>query len=200
MHGQRFGRLTVVGYVNNKAVHVRCDCGNEKKVQAGALRRGATTSCGCLRAEQLSARRLKHGMTDTPEHSTWMRMRQRCEDPNNVSFRLYGGRGIKVCDRWRKSFANFLADMGPRPAGASLYRINPNGDYAPENCRWATPTEQCNNKRANVRIEFRGRVQTVAEWARELGIKDATLRRRLRMGEPVEKAFNQSLRPGVRAS
>lgn len=198
--GQVFGRLEVVEYISSKAVRVRCQCGNEKTVQAARLRDGRTSSCGCLRAELLGARRRTHGMTEAPEFSTWMRMRQRCTDPRNISFKLYGGRGITVCDRWRESFEAFLADMGTRPEGASLDRIDPNGNYEPANCRWATPTEQCNNKRRNIRITHDGRTLTVAEWARELGLKDATLRRRLRVGEPVEKAFIPALRPGVRAS
>jgi hypothetical protein len=117
------------------------------------------------------------------EYFAWRSMRNRCTSTKNASWHNYGGRGIKVCERWAHDFDAFLDDMGPCPEGYSLDRINVNGHYEPENCRWASWKTQSNNKRTNVNIEFNGRTQTIAEWAREIGLKVDTLFKRLqRMG------------------
>lgn len=129
---------------------------------------------------------LRHGHTvngkRTPEHHAWHMMKSRCNNPNDKAFFNYGERGIKVCERWA-TFENFFMDMGKRPGSKySLDRIDCNGDYCPENCRWATRTEQNRNRRSCVYIEINGKCQTVKEWALETGIKRQTIERRLKLG------------------
>lgn len=117
-------------------------------------------------------------------------MRARCLTPTCRDYPDYGGRGIKVCGGW-SSFLSFLADMGEAPAGMTLNRIDNDGDYAPENCEWATPMQQANNRRSSTRVVFQGRTQTVMQWSREMGINRRTISARLRLGWPVERALTQ---------
>lgn len=135
-----------------------------------------------------------HGMTDTTTYNVWVNMRQRCANPNNPRFVDYGGRGIKVCERWR-SFENFLADMGERPKGMTLERRDNDGDYDPSNCRWATRVEQATNKRNNSYLTYQGETLCVADWARRLGVRAQFLRVRLARGWPVEEVLGRPLVP-----
>lgn len=133
-------------------------------------------------------RRTKHGLCNTKVYRAWVTMRSRCEDTNNKRYHRYGGRGIKVCDRWQ-SFDMFYADMGDAPHGASLDRIDNDGDYEPGNCRWATPTQQQNNTSNNRTYTHDGKTQTLAQWARDLGIAYHVLRYRLNKGWQPPKLF-----------
>lgn len=132
---------------------------------------------------------VKHGMSAREEYGIWNHMRQRCHNPKNDRYASYGGRGIKVCDRWRESFENFYADMGPRPPGAQLDRVDNDKGYSPENCRWATRKEQQNNTRANRIVEFNGERRTIAEWASLRGLPYARVQTRLHRGWTPERAL-----------
>lgn len=132
----------------------------------------------------------RHGKTRTPEYRTWKLMRRRCHNPNDESYNNYGGRGIKVCDRWRNSFLAFYEDMGVRPKNKyTIERINNNGDYEPGNCIWLPQEIQGSNKRNNIFIEYEGEIRTMSEWSRVTGIPYGTLRERRQRGWTTERNF-----------
>lgn len=192
--GQRFGRLVVQAYVGKSHWRCLCDCGNESIVYTTKLGAGQTRSCGCLIRDVTRARSLKHGHSHrdklTREYSAWVNMRQRCINPNVRQYPNYGGRGIKVCDRW-EVFENFLADMGAQPSGLTLDRIDVDGDYEPDNCRWADMTTQENNRTNNHRLTFNGETLGVTEWERRTTISRHTLLKRERLGLPIEEIFTK---------
>lgn len=203
--GDRFGRYAVIGEAppkiwkrpgqkerRDRRWKVRCDCGAENLVPAHQLKAGQSRSCGCLRSIVASARvgrknpNFVHGEAGkTPTHSSWCSMIQRCTNPNATAFSVYGGRGIGICEEWR-SFERFLADMGERPSGTTLDRIDPDGDYEPGNCRWAGAKTQRRNQREEFKPklspqkvrEIRARAEagaTQQSLADEFGVSRATV-------------------------
>jgi hypothetical protein len=201
--GQRFGRLLAVSYAGPARGHQLwncvCDCGNTCVVRSNNLLTRSSIGCGCIRREKCRERSTTHGRSRTTEFNTWQSIQMRCHNPNDTSYHNYGGRGITVCARWRESFANFLADMGPRPSPKhSLDRINNDGPYSPENCRWATKSEQDANKRSAVLLTYMGSTKIPGEWARLTGIKISTLSARLKLGWTVEDALTMPTRGSKR--
>lgn len=188
--GMKFGRLVAIGCVGTRRGRwkCRCDCGCEKVLRRHILLDGITQSCGCLRRDRAAASRKTHGLSQTPSYSSWIAMIRRCTDPTQSFFARYGGRGISICARWMK-FENFLADMGHRPAGTTIDRIDNNGNYEPGNCRWATRKEQSRNLSVNRIISFRGESLCLTAWAERIGFAPRVLTKRFKCGWSVEKAL-----------
>lgn len=194
----RYGRLTVLGRAPSPSTGGKChpaywqcicDCGKTLVIRGACLANGQQ-SCGCKKHEQLGRRSLRHGMYGTPEYNSWSAIKERCCNPRNANFHNYGGRGIKMCQRWREGFRNFYSDMGNRPSlNHSIDRIDVNGDYEPGNCRWATPQQQGRNRRDSIILSARGRTMPLNDWAELLGIKRETILSRLRSGKSVEYAL-----------
>lgn len=176
--GETFGRLTVMCQVQNTGGRAtwfcQCSCGGSKIIDSKALRTGKTASCGCLKAT--------HGLSGShPQYGVWLSMRARCNTTTDASYKHYGARGIKVCERW-DDFTAFIEDMGPRPPKASIERRNNDGNYEPSNCYWATQVEQMSNTRRTKLLTAKGRTMTQSAWARELNTESATLISRLKRG------------------
>ncbi len=190
--GQQYGRLLVLSRAPNaseKDTNARwvcqCECGRKSVAYGQDLKRGKVVSCGCWNTQK----RITHGMARTNVNAVWRSMRDRCNNQKNAAYVNYGGRGIRVCERW-DSFENFLADMGSRPNGYSIDRIDNNGNYEPGNCRWATTKQQMNNQRRNRVIELNGERKTIAQWAEQLGVGWTCIRDRLdRYGWTIERAL-----------
>lgn len=206
--GQRFGKLQVIidhlrhVYANRRTVRkclCLCDCGSHVLALASNLKTGHTFSCGCLRTERTRAAILVHGHSrwgnlTSPTYRSWASMRQRCENPRSQSFPNYGGRGIKVCPDW-KHFSVFLRDMGERPFGTSLGRINNSGNYCPVNCAWQRRNEQAVNKRNTWKVSLAGESVSASQLARSHGMLVCTFRYRVqKLGWSVNKALKTPLR------
>lgn len=199
--GDKFGRLTVLeksepyrnpeGYIKESRWLCQCECGNTKVILRSALMTGRTRSCGCLFTETVKICRLINGVKRNRKgaYSSWTQMKSRCSDKNASGYEYYGGRGIKVCNRW-KSFDLFYEDMGDRPEGFSIDRIDVNGDYKPENCKWSSISEQSYNRRNNRHIELNGEIKPLGKWIEQFGISRSCITGRLRRGWTPAEAFN----------
>lgn len=175
----KFGKLHIVNMLPNRKVFATCECGNSKEFWITNILAGQSKSCGCLISESLKERNKTHGKSRTPTYQCWINMRSRCKFKSVTSFKDYGGRGIKVCDRWINSFENFLADMGDKPDGMEIDRKDTNGNYTPENCQWSTPLDQSNNRRNNVIVTYAGERLTMSQLARNIGMDYLKLYKRI---------------------
>jgi hypothetical protein len=193
----RVNKLLVLRRVDNvgkqPAWLCRCDCGNEHRVLGMHLRASDVVDCGCGTSQRISASRMRHGMTDTPEWTSWKGMLERCNTPTYKKWANYGGRGVTVCPEWT-IFEQFYADMGPRPEGMSLDRIDNNQGYSPSNCRWATHKTQANNTRANVHVSIDGVTRTLKQWSEHFGIDYAVVKTRRADGKDGVDLFLASPR------
>lgn len=193
LEGQKFGRLTVISRHgsnkhNSRTWNCLCECGNRTIVCSYNLRSGNSYSCGCYARERTREIFTKHGFAKTPVRNSWEAMMSRCFKQHCPGYEDYGGRGITVCERWKK-FENFLADMGERPAGTSLDRIDNDGNYEPSNCRWATEFQQKRNTRRTVFVVHDGIALCLKDWANKLGIKPMTIWTRHSRGWEVPDLF-----------
>lgn len=211
MVGKRFGRLTVLELAEWKSFgstpksypvwKCRCDCGGEAHIIGQSLRSGKSTSCGCRQREAARAQ-AKHGQAmreaTTPAYNTWLAMKDRCRNPNNENFRHYGGRGIRVCAEWMV-FEAFFRDMGERPKGHSIERVDVNGNYEPGNCIWIPRLEQARNTRACRWLECDGVRLLEREWAKLMGIHETTIIYHLKRGTPFPElvARFKARNPGI---
>lgn len=197
--GDTFDRLTVLEklpYERSSGKDVffmcRCSCGALRKVGCHSLSSGKAKSCGCLSRDRIANQSRKHGLAKRgalhPEYHIWSQMRDRCGNPDHKQWKNYGGRGITVCERWHE-FANFIADMGKRPAGMSLDRKDNSAGYSRENCRWATTSQQSRNTRSNRMLEFNGTKKCLVDWATDLGINPSSLHERLSKW-PIDRALS----------
>ena len=184
--GMRFGKLTVIEYAGSNAKQhslwlCKCECGKTTIVRGGNLTSGNTTSCGCK----------DHHLAKTRIYDIWHGMKSRCYRKNHVHYKNYGGRGISVCDEWKNDFMSFYdwAIKNGYDDSLTIDRINNDGNYCPENCRWVTQQEQMNNTRFNRNITFNGETHTLTEWSRICGISISSLYYRIRSGWELEKVF-----------
>lgn len=210
--GRKFGRLTALFYTgerrggSGRVWRCQCECGNVVDVPIGRLKRGGTKSCGCYQRDLTrelkkgKAFHVTHGGSSEHLYGVWAAMKRRCEYPKDKRYKDYGGRGIKVCERWRNDYAAFKEDAfkagyveGQEYGKCTIDRIDVNGDYCPENCRWVPMKVQNNNRRNNHLLTYKGKTMTVAEWARETGIKPGTLYDRLYNGWSTERALETVL-------
>ncbi len=210
--GRTFGHLTVLSFVRMSAGGqsywlCECTCGTRKEFQAGHIKNGTTRSCGCQKTAFISQTSTKHGYwkgnVSAPEYSAWCLARVRCHKPDSRAFKDYGARGITMCERWRfgeggkSGFECFIADMGDRPSPQHTLDRRDNGKgYSPENCRWATRTEQQRNTRWNRIVEFQGRTVTIAEAAQAAGISYGTLHKRIQAGMTADEAAARAAHRG----
>lgn len=198
--GKKFNMLTVEGYAGKGKWKCRCDCGNETVLHSYPIQHGIVKSCGCLphkRRPRLNRRNNKNFVArQHPEYSLWCQMRARCQRQSHEAYHNYGGRGIRVCDRWQ-DFSAFLEDMGPRPGkGYTVDRIDNNKNYEPGNCRWATRAQQSRNSRQVKPVTWNGETLPLGDWADRFGVPLERLRTRVSRGMDVESAANAIKKAG----
>lgn len=186
--GAKFNRLTILRYWGTtpkgaKKVLCECECGKQTIAVFSRVKSGETKSCGCLREERKIKAKTTHGMSNSPTYETWASMKARCNNQNAANYYNYGGKGIRVCDRWNNSFESFVEDMGERPIGSSIDRINPFGNYEPTNCRWATPKQQARNRTNNVFVKFRDKVYLEADFVNKFHISHGCVQDILKAGK-----------------
>lgn len=198
---RRFGRLTVLAFCYRKGTNYYwkcvCDCGKERICCAGNLRKKVTTSCGCFRNEQIVKSCGTHGHASNGKTSTykiWKGIKARTRNPNSQCYTYYGARGIDVCNEWFNSFEAFLRDMGERPEGLTIERVDNNKGYCKENCRWASYAEQGQNKRDTVRLTYKGETKTISEWADTLQVSRRVLEGRYSNGWTVQRILTTPVR------
>lgn len=197
----RFGRLTVIKDVGRSKDRqilwlCKCDCGNEKIVRAGNLKNGHIRSCGCLQQESRKIHSVTHGLSKTRIYKIYLGMKKRCYNKNYIQFDLYGGRGITICNEWLSDFINFYEwsmNNGYNDT-LSIDRIDYNGNYCPENCRWATTKEQNLNTRKNRFITFNNETHTLKEWAEICHLSYRALQHRLDRKWSIERALTTPLK------
>lgn len=185
-----FGKWTVTGLARvdrtKRFWHCRCACGEERVVVGYSLKTGGSVSCGCAHTKSQEA----HGLSRSAEYGIWQQMKNRCLKPSVANYHRYGGRGITVAPEWIDSFQAFYADMGRRPKGRTLERMDNDGPYSKDNCRWASQKEQSNNTRRNRKITLRGRTQSFAQWVDELGVNGKMVYARMaKLRWTPERAF-----------
>lgn len=197
-----YGLLTPVQYSHSKSNKksdeywlFECACGNQKISRLYDVQNNKINSCGCLRKKILAERNkssAKHGMYNSLTYKSWACIIERCYNPNSSNFQNYGEKGIIMCERWRDSFENFLEDMGEKPDGFTIDRIDVNGNYEPLNCRWANAKTQANNRTNNRKISYNGEIHTLAEWSDIVGIKPSTISKRIdKYGWSIEEALTR---------
>ena len=175
--GNRYGKLVAIQSYYDKEKKCtlwvcKCDCGNTATVRANSLKHGRVKSCGCLRSESNLQRKTTHGLSNTRLYSVWNNMKKRCTNPNAQNYKRYGARGICVCDEWANSFENFSkwAYSNGYQEGLSIDRIDNNGNYCPENCRWSNIMTQNNNRNVSMMITYNGKTQNLSSWCKELDV------------------------------
>ena len=192
MIGQKYDRLTVLSKINtNHNGHIYeclCDCGNIKSIEGKSIRSGLTKSCGCIRSQYTSNKNKTHDKTKTGAYKSWKAMKTRCTNSNTPYYKNYGERGISIYERWL-NFENFYEDMGDRPEGKTLERIDNSKGYCKENCKWATIKEQNRNTRQVKLLTYQGETLCMREWAEKLSIPYPTLQDRIRRGWDIERAL-----------
>lgn len=205
IEGRTFGMLEVISFagmlIRAKSLQPHwncvCKCGKVAVVSAHKMLNGTKISCGCMKGAHCRT----HGLRHTPEYSVWCGMIARTENAKCTRFCNHGGRGIRICERWRSNFSNFYEDMGPRPSPHySIDRIDNNGNYEPGNCRWATATQQARNTRRNRFLTFNGQTRCVSEWSNIIGVSPDALLMRLKNGWGVERALMTPLQRRYRKS
>lgn len=196
LSGKRFGRLVVVSRSENRKKSTmwecKCDCGNIKVIGADSLKNGATKSCGCLLYE---SKNFTHGLTNSRLYNIWSKMKDRCFRENDSAYKWYGGRGITICQEWIDDFMNFYnwsMENGYKE-NLTIDRINVNGNYEPDNCRWVTMKTQQNNRRDTKFLTYNGETKSVTEWCEITGMKRNTLLNRIRIGYTAEECFEVPL-------
>lgn len=206
LSGEKFNKLRVVELSHrDKSGKIHwtclCDCGNITAVYGGHLKSERTKSCGCIKVELLQNTKpgIKHNLSNTSEYNIWHSMKKRCYDPNNQSYKNYGGRGITVCNEWINDFKQFFKDMGPRSSPQhSINRKNNNDNYKPDNCEWSTLEEQNNNKRTTKKITYKNQTKSLKNWCDELSLPYNTVFARLnRYKWSIQKAFENQIKKHI---